>query len=91
MLPASYLPGQGRGKNTLAVRSFVMFCYHLRTRARTVKSLGCIGDVGDTEVACKDDKEWDEVRPRAGSGVREKYLKERKASVHRMLGDIGPS
>lgn len=48
-------------------------------------------DVGDTEVACEDDKEWDEVRPRAGPTVREQDLEEHKTSVHRMLRDVGPS
>jgi len=58
---------------------------------RTVKTLRCVCDVGDTEVACEDDKEWEEVRPWTGSAVREQDLKQCKDGIERMLGDVGPS
>ena len=67
-----------------------MLCHRCRTEKRTVKTLGRVRDVGDTEVACEDDKEWDEVHPRAGSAVREQDLKDRKAGIHHVFRDVAP-
>lgn len=53
--------------------------------------MGRTGNVCDTEVACKDEKEWDEVYPRTGSAVRAQDLEKHESGVHHMLGDIGPS
>ena len=90
MLPAGHGPGMGRGRNTLA--PIVMLCHRFRTgEKRTVKSLCCARDVSDTEVSCEDEKEWDEVRPRAGSTVRERDLKGSEAGTHHMLRDVAPS
>lgn len=58
---------------------------------RTVKSLGRKSNVRNTKIECEDDKEWKEVDPRARSSVREENLKERKARVHRMMRDVGPT
>ena len=63
-----------------------MLCHRFRTREkRTVKSLCCARDVSDTEVSCEDEKEWDEMRPRAGSTMRERDLKESKVGIYHIL------
>ena len=67
-----------------------MLCHRCRTGKRTVKTLGRVRDVGDTEVAREDDEEWDEVHPRAGSAVGEQDLKDRKACIHHVFRNVAP-
>lgn len=52
---------------------------------RTVKALGCICNVCDTQVECEDENERNKVRPWEGIDVCKENLKECKDGVECMV------